>query len=144
MRLRTGIQISKDRLTHSQEEHVNKRPLVLSTVTIMIGALIMTLPLGCSHSGHHPASTTGISSSELLHGQPKLDQKSAIFIARAVASSHGINLSLYSDPKTAVFDEGDHWLWHVLFMEKVQRYPGQHFSIELNDRTAEAVLIPGR
>jgi hypothetical protein len=70
-----------------------------------------------------------------------LTETGVLVIARHLAEQKGEVLKDYQPPKVG-FDSATAQ-WYLWFDHKPVRVPGDYFGIRINDRTGDAVFIPG-
>lgn len=70
----------------------------------------------------------------------RFNSEQAVQLAQKAAGQKVRTLSAYEEPKGASYRDGT---WIILFNAKVSRAPGDHFFVEVNDKTGKAQLIGG-
>jgi hypothetical protein len=70
-----------------------------------------------------------------------IDQDEAISIAKELAQSSNRDLTKYAEPKCEL--DPDRNDWRLTFTGTVVPSPGNNFTVVVNAKTGEALLIPG-
>ena len=70
---------------------------------------------------------------------PRLTEAEVVNIARRTAEEHGKRVDDYLSPKV----DWRSGKWWVFFDHKVPSYPCAHFFVHVNDKTKDALYLPG-
>ena len=76
------------------------------------------------------------------NSRPKLTEREAIGLARRAAVRNGIDLRKFAPPSARYHHTNEHDAWFVHFPGKAA-LPGNHFAVQVEDKTGQTRIRPG-
>ena len=116
--------------------------LVAQHIFLFVALLLM---LGCTadrpSEGHCPLAGPP-APQEFRPDGARLTNIEAIRLAKQEAVKQGVDLCHFHEPLMDYFPNGTNWF--LVFWGKEHRYPGDYFSVYMNDQTGETRFDGGR
>ena len=113
-----------------------------STGRVFTLIAIVLIPACARHKEDAVPTPTPSVQSHYKPDGAQLTTTEVIELAKQEAIRQGINLRRFNEP-ILNYDES-RTNWSLLFWGKPQRYPGNHFSVYINDHTRKTSFIGGR